>query len=301
MAADSKAKLLQDAENFVLRGKVQQAIGEYLKIIKFDPNDVLILNTIGDLYLRQKNISEANKYFSRVAESYVRNNFFLKAIAVYKKILSADPHNLEINSTMASLYAKQGLSTDARNQYLKVAALFEKEGKSREVADVYEKIVELDPGNATIQRKLAELHYAAGDDRQAHACWTAAARAQVKSGDFGGAMDSIRHAIDLNPVDVSALGSLLECCRKSGDFNPVLDQLKKSIQIEPQNLDLREMLGHAYLAAGEPEMAAKAFQMAFSMDESRYEGFFAVAQALINRDDCDQAANCLDTVIPILI
>ena len=48
-------------------------------------------------------------------------------------------------------------------------------------------------------------------------------------------------------------------------------------------------------------MAFKAFQMAFSMDESRYEGFFAVAQALIDKDDCDQAADCLDTIIPILI
>ncbi len=129
MAADSKAKFLQEAEKYVLHGKVPQAIGEYLKIVKLDPNDVLILNTIGDLYLRQKQISEANKYFSRVAENYVRNNFFLKALAVYKKILSADPNNLEINSTMASLYAKQGLSIDARNQYLKIVALLENRGQ----------------------------------------------------------------------------------------------------------------------------------------------------------------------------
>jgi pilus assembly protein FimV len=301
VAADSKAKFLQDAENFVLHGKVQQAIGEYLKIVKLDPDDVLTLNTIGDLYLRQKNISEANKYFSHVAEIYVRNNFFLKAIAVYKKILSADPNNLEINSTMASLYAKQGLSIDAKNQYLKVAALFEKEGKSREILEVYEKIVDLDPGNAVAQRKLAELYYAAGDDKQAHNYWTGAARAQVKTGDLSGAMNSIRRAIELDPLDVNAIGSFMECCRKSGDFAPVLDQLKKSIQMAPQNLDMREMLGQAYLAANEPDMAAKAYQMAFSMDESRYEGFFAVAQALIDRDACDQAADVLDTIIPILI
>jgi pilus assembly protein FimV len=90
VAADSKAKLLQDAEKYVLQGRLQQAIGEYLKVIKSDPKDVLILNTIGDLYLRQKNSHEANKYFSQVAETYVQNNFFLKAIAVYKKILNAD-------------------------------------------------------------------------------------------------------------------------------------------------------------------------------------------------------------------
>ena len=47
----------------------------------------------------------------------------------------------------------------------------------------------------------------------------------------------------------NAIGSFLECCRKTGDFSPVLDQLKKSIKLAPQNLDLREMLGQAYLAA----------------------------------------------------
>jgi tetratricopeptide (TPR) repeat protein len=113
VAADSKAKHLHDAEKYVLQGKIQQAIGEYLKITKIDPDDVLTLNTIGDLYLRQNNIPEANKYFARVAENYVRNNFFLKAIAVYRKILSADANNLDINATIAALYAKQGLSIEA--------------------------------------------------------------------------------------------------------------------------------------------------------------------------------------------
>src|SRR5512145_1366688 len=168
VAADSKAKHLQDAEKHVLHGRVQQAIGEYLKIIKIDPNDVLILNTIGDLYLRQNNIPEANKYFAQVAENYVRNNFFLKAIAVYRKILSADANNLNINTTIAALYAKQGLSIDARNQYLKVSVLLEQAGRSKEALEVYEKIVELDPANIAIHRKLAELHLTAGEETLAH-------------------------------------------------------------------------------------------------------------------------------------
>ena len=301
MAADSKAKLLQEAEKYVLHGKVPQAIGEYLKIVKLDPNDVLILNTIGDLYLRQKQISEASKYFSRVAESYASNNFFLKALAVYKKILSADPNNLEINATMATLYAKQGLSLDARNQYLKIAALLENAGRSKEILEIFEKIVELDPGNVTIQQKLADLYYAAGDDKRAHTCWTGAARAQLKAGDAAGAMASIRRAIELDPLDGKAIGSLLECCRKMEDFIPVLDQLKKSIHLAPQNLDMREMLGQTYMEIHNLEMAAKAFQAVFSMDESRYEGFFAVAQAMIDKDECDQAADSLDAIIPILI
>jgi tetratricopeptide (TPR) repeat protein len=159
----------------MLHGKVQQAIGEYLKIIKSDPNDVLTLNTIGDLYLRQGNSHEANKYFSQVAENYVSNNFFLKAIAVYKKILNADPDNLNINATMASLYAKQGLSIDARNQYQRVAALLEKNGNFNELVGVYEKIVELNPANSAVQQKLAELYLSQGDKEKSYQYWMGAA------------------------------------------------------------------------------------------------------------------------------
>jgi tetratricopeptide (TPR) repeat protein len=301
VAADSKAKLLNEAEKYILQGKIQPAISEYLKIVELDPSDVLVLNTIGDLYLRQRNIPEANKYFAKVAESYVHNNFFLKAIAVYKKILNADPNNLAINLTMASLYSKQGLSIDARNQYLRVAKLLEQEGNTKELRDVFEKIAELDPSNSAIQRKLAELYLSEGAEKKAHAHFTGAARAQIRSGDMAAAVDSYEHAMKLAPLDIDAMRGFLECCLKMGNPQPALDQLKKSVEMAPENLDMREMLGQAYLEKGDPEAAAKAFQVVISMDESRYENYFPVAQTLIERDDFDQTINLLDNIIPILI
>lgn len=301
VAADSKAKFLQDAERYVLHGKVQQAIGEYLKIVKCDPDDVLILNTIGDLYLRQGKSSEANRYFAQVAENYVRNNFFLKAIAVYKKILNADPNNLEINSVMASLYAKQGLSIDARNQYQRIATLLEKDGNLQGAMEAYEKIVELDPANAAIQRKLAELYLSEGANDKAHIHWTGAARAQAKAGDYAGAADSYSRAMELNQLDVESMRGHLECCLQMKNPEPALNQLKKAAESEPENLDIRELLGHAYLASDDPESAAKAFQIVFSMDEERYENLFAVSEALLEKNQFDQASGALDEIIPVLI
>jgi tetratricopeptide (TPR) repeat protein len=301
VAADSKAKFLQDAERYVLHGKVQQAIGEYLKIIKFDPDDVLILNTIGDLYLRQGKSFEANKYFSQVAEKYVQNNFFLKAIAVYKKILNADPNNLEVNTIMASLYAKQGLGIDTRTQYLRLAGLLEKEGKSRESREALEKLIELDPSNSAVQRKLAELYNAEGAKDKAHICWTGAARALAKAGDAAGATDSYRRALQLNPLDVDSLRGFLDCSQKLNDPVPALNQLKNSVELAPDKVDLREMLGQAYIANNDPENAAKAFEIVFGMDDSRYGNFIAVADQMIERKEFDQALACLDRITPTLI
>jgi len=158
VATDTTTKLLQNAEKYVLDGKIPQAIAEYSKVLDLNPRNVLVLTTIGHLYLRLHNISEANKYLIQVAEGYDRNKFFLKAIAVYKQILNADANNLGINLALASLYAKQGLSIDSLNQYLRVATLLEQHGKNKELMSVYEKIAELDPSNSEAKRKLAELH-----------------------------------------------------------------------------------------------------------------------------------------------
>jgi tetratricopeptide (TPR) repeat protein len=301
MTGDSKTKLLRDAEKYVLQGKMQQAIAEYLKIIKNDPNDVLTLNTIGDLYLRQGKVSEANKYFSQVAENYARNNFLLKAIAVYKKILNAEPGNLEINLTVASLFMKQGLNVDARNQYLRVAELCAKEGKTREARDAYEKVAEMDPLNFSVQLKLAEIHLAEGAKDKAHAYFAGAARAQAKAGDNKGALNSFKRALQLDPVDVELMKNFLDTCIHLADVTPVLEQLKKSLGMAPDNVALHEMLGHACLAARDPAGAEKAFQFVLSQDESRYQSFLFVSREFLEAGDYDRSAACLDQVIPIFI
>ncbi len=301
VAADSKARLLQDAEKFMLQGKIQQAIVEYQKIVKSDPNDVLILNTIGDLNLRQGDSSEANRCFTQVAENYVRNNFFLKAIAVYKKILNTDSDNLDIILTVASLCARQGLNIDARNQYLRIAAIYEKERKVQDTLEIYEKIVELDPTNAAIQRKLAELHLAQNAKDKAHFYFSGAARAQSKAGKHLEAVDSFKRAMQLNPLDQESMRGFLDCCLSIGDAAPALDQLKKSVAMAPDDLDFRQMLGRAYLASRQTDLALISFQEIVSKDESRYSNYFDVAQAFLDAGDFDRAAACPDPIISILI
>src|SRR5881409_2259273 len=182
MALENKAKVLQEAEKYVRQGKTASAIAEYLKVIKSDPADVLTLNTVGDLYLRQGKVGEATRYFAQVAESYTRNNFLLKAIAVYKKILRADPENIDINQTLASLLAKQGLHVDARSQYMHVAELLSKAGKTRDSVEAYEKVVELDPMSSAVQLKLAQIYLSEGNKEKALSHFTGSARAQAKGG-----------------------------------------------------------------------------------------------------------------------
>ena len=48
----NKQKVLSAAEKFVQQGKLQNAIAEYEKVLKADPKDLTVSNTVGDLYSR---------------------------------------------------------------------------------------------------------------------------------------------------------------------------------------------------------------------------------------------------------
>ena len=301
MSSDNKAKFLREAEKYVFQGKLQLAIGEYLKIIQEDPDDLLTLNTIGDLYLRLGLTEAANRTFLEVAAKYCKNNFLLKAIAVYKKILASDPKNLEVNATMASLYVRQGLSVDARNQYLRVAEMWEAEEKSQEALEAYEKAAELDPSHTPVMIKLASRYLTAGDRPKAKTYLASAARAQLKAGKISDALDHFRQAAKLDPLDVEIMRSVSECSESRLDLNIAIDLLKNSVAIAPGNPLLHEILGRTFLAAKDLENAAESFQKAAFLDENMYEGFLALSKAFLAQGDLDRAANCLDPIISTLI
>src|SRR5438270_7257338 len=150
----NKTKVLQAAERFVLQGKLQNAIAEYEKILKSDANDLTVMNTVGDLYIRVGRLDEGLQAFRKVADAYAAEGFMVKAIAMYKKMAKLSPSASDCMQKLAELYSSQGLFSDARAQYTSLAELHMKAGNVDAAVAVYRKVLELDPENAAMQQKL---------------------------------------------------------------------------------------------------------------------------------------------------
>src|SRR6185369_3717634 len=142
-----REQIVQTAEKFVARGKIEPAIKEYRKLLAENPNDINTLNRIGDLYARIQRIDEAVDFFTQIAEQYSTEGFFVKAIAIYKKIIKLDPTRLEVYEQLAELYHKQGLVNEARTQYQVLADYYQKHDNAASAIAIYQKMADLEPNN----------------------------------------------------------------------------------------------------------------------------------------------------------
>ena len=61
--AYNKSKLVANAQKLLHQGKIGQAVQEYVQILKHEPKDQATLMTVGDLYVRQGDTSQALEYF----------------------------------------------------------------------------------------------------------------------------------------------------------------------------------------------------------------------------------------------
>jgi tetratricopeptide (TPR) repeat protein len=199
-----KAKALQEAEKSVAQGKIAQAIRQYQVILDNEPSDLSLLNTIGDLFIRDRNITEGLRQFHRLAEAYVREGFNVKAIAIYRKITKVDPNSIETLMKLADLYQQQGLSREAREQYLQVADFFRKRNQMDKVLEVLHKLVQLDPENLNFRNRLAAELERIGRLVEAAAVYLESAEISMRREDQAGAEALLGKAAELDPKNSKA-------------------------------------------------------------------------------------------------
>ncbi|HEY5029491.1 MAG TPA: tetratricopeptide repeat protein, partial [Candidatus Angelobacter sp.] len=248
----NKVKVLAQAEKFVQQGKLPNAISEYEKVIKEDPKDLTVLNTIGDLYARVGNNDQATYYFKRVGDQYAQNGFAVKAIAIYKKLTKFGPYNAENTTKLAELYGQQGLYNDARVHYMQVADHLLKSGDNQQAARVFQKILELDPENAHTQAKLADLYTKLGKKDEARNIYYSAAESLYARGSYAAAEESLGKVLALDPTNTGALMLRGMIAVDAGDSQAAVGYLEKVTDLDSRPDGLRALL-RAKLHTGSAE------------------------------------------------
>src|SRR4030095_6144048 len=240
-----KNKIIEGAAKLVAKGAFDKAIREYQKVLDLDPRDVRVLQKIGELYQKKGDNPQAASFFTRVAEVYAQDGFFLKAVALYKQVLKLNPDLVEINVKLAELHQHLGLMTEAMAFFQVVVAHHERKGDTKATFATLKKMVDLDRENVSSRLKLAELY----------------AREQMG----GEALTEFKRSADW--------------LERNNRPDERLRVLERTAALEPDNVNLARNLAHDYLARGDHKRALAKLQLCFKADPRDIPTLNLLAQA----------------------
>src|ERR1700738_1573935 len=292
MAFD-KVKTLHAAERYLELGKIPAAIKEYCKIVEDEPDDFTTLNMLGDLYVRVGNQAAAISCFRRIAEHYRDQDFALKAIAMFRKIDRLQPHDNEIATHLADLYAQQDLVVEARAHYLAVANAHSKAGATHEALGVLRKIADLDSQNTEIRIKLAEGYLKEGMNTDAAAAFTEAGQHLLARDAFDEALEVFGKALKLLPADHVVLKGLLAAHGARGSADEAAEVIAGASENNPDDVDLLSMLASAYVEAEDPSQAEQATASLVAKESSAYLQYVDVARLYLRLDKVEDAVRVI--------
>lgn len=227
-----RAKALKAAQKYLAKGQIDRAITEYEKMVASEPSDARSLLKLGDLYTRKGDTRGATATYRKVAQQYSQQGFFLKAVAVLKQILKLDPHDLQAVESLAEMYEKLSLTSDATGTYEQVVDAYARLGKPEKALGALGKLASLDQENV--------------------AAWIRYAEGLSKANRIDEAADAFRRGADL----LRALG-------RTDDFVKVTERL---LFHSTEDLDRARELAEIYIERGMGKAALSHLQTCFKAD-----------------------------------
>jgi tetratricopeptide (TPR) repeat protein len=258
----NRDQILQGAEKLLARGKLDAALKEYLRVLDENPKDISTLNKVGDLYVRINRPADSIPFFTRIADFYAKDGFFLKAIAIYKKINKIDPARLEVYEQLADLYHKQGLTQDARSQYQVLADHHLKNNRSEDAIAAYKKMATVDPSDLKIQARLADLYRANRQVNHAVAQYGVIGGALAERGAHDEAVAVFQKALELVPGDSEIQRRLVRSLLSQKKAAAAIAVLKKATP----SADGLALLAEAQFETGEPAEAIRTAEQGLVLD-----------------------------------
>ncbi len=243
-------QVVQTAEKYVARGKIEPEIREYRKLLADNPNDINTLNRIGDLYARIQRVDEAIDFFTQIAERYTEEGFFVKAIAIYKKIIKLNPTLLEVYEALAELYAKQGLTNEARTQFQVLADYYQKHDNATSASAIYGRLVDLEPENPSHHVKLAEIYQQQKLFEKALGEYRLIAEMMLSAGHVPEAAQVYERALAIDAQNLPFLTDAVLKLRQAGGESAAARFLELAIERNPAAERIARLIGGEGTASG---------------------------------------------------
>lgn len=279
----NKEKSRASAERYLQQNKLQHAINEYEKILKVEPKDYAIMNTVGDLYARLNKPDKAIECFKTVGDSYISEGAIVKAIALYKKITKLDPNGLAAMEKLAELYRKHGMVSDARSQLLLAAEAYTRKGQHKETLRLLKQLVLFDPENVQIITRTSELLMQGGQRDEAREMLSRTARTLIERRALEPALKILDRLLTLDRNNMRAQELRAQVTCELGNFEKAIELYEAIPDLDSRDDALRNLVD-AYLQTGNLEAAEASARKLMTVHHNA-EGVVKVAGRLYKENE----------------
>jgi tetratricopeptide (TPR) repeat protein len=288
MAAENRLKTLQLADKLFKQGKIEAAIKEYQKIIEVKPDDLEVRRIIGDLNLKLNRLPEAFKQFEWISDFYLKEGFFTKAIAMYKRITRLDPQNESVSFKLADLYSKQGLTIEAKQIYLELAEEYKRQNNQKKALGIYKKILEFDRSNIKMRILLADNYLREGMKEEAVGEYITASDILIKKREYPQAEELLMQTYN-KVKHLKIFEKLISCYIAQGNSGKAIQMLRNLGDEIFKHLNLLKILGELYFKNNLIEEAEQIYKKIAEIDSNETEVIMKLGKVYLQREEIDKA------------
>lgn len=146
------------AETLVKNGLLKEAVEEYEKILELDKENTDIYSKIIDIYNLMEDKKRLRKKYMDLAVIYIKKKDYSSSLDIFQRLIALNSGDIEARENMVDILLADGKKKEAIYQYIVIADIYGVEGKFQDIADIYEKMLKIDPEDLMLHMRLASLY-----------------------------------------------------------------------------------------------------------------------------------------------
>ena len=271
------SKRLEKAEKLLWKGKTEEALQEFLSVLKEDPRNDVARENAADLCMSLHRHADAAALLGELFERQAASGSAPKAVITYKKLARVAIPNVDQTLRFAQL-AERSSRKEAIEAYELAAKVFANSRRKKDEFNAVQRLTSLDPTPANIER---EGNLAAELREEKHAAMRfmqLGKMTEEQGGDgFGWFERAYVHAPTDPPVAIRYSKGLLA----KGDSARAVRVLEPIAKQKELSAEVRELYSQALLAEKRPLDAGPHIWKLFLQDPSRLAEVGALISTLI--------------------
>jgi pentatricopeptide repeat protein len=268
----------------------------YLDLLVKEPGNAKAHLKLAELYQKKGDKDKAISEYLLAAEIFMKNNFYARAMAIYKQIPKQDPTLDHVYLKIADIYRKMGFTGDALAQYKLLLHYYNSRGMAEKAREVLDLMLEADPEKNCLGERAADQGetVSAGDLSEGGVPASAAGKAGAALPpdpffDLGAQLSAGGAAGAFEGKEVAT--------QKMSGFEDILKELKESSGPSPAYPQFNHQMGIACREMGFFDDAIEQFKIAYKKGQCSYEALHMLGLCYRDKGSWEEALDAFEKAL----